>query len=405
MEFLNPLMGWGALAVAVPIALHLWHRKKGKLLPWAATQWLSEKDLQPAKGIRLDNVLLLIIRCIVLVSLVFLLAKPILRQDSGSADERKIHLVQANSSVVNNYKFEIEEALKKGESIYWIGTDLQPVEETSMMPTASPLHPLNLQTCINKAAELNRYSGKAKFELYLLNDPMLSQLSEIFVPGKAGIHSVADTTHKPIKPYLELSDKQKVFVNHAGQLTTAPMLPVNEKFENQPRHIGAINVLLKNSNSFEKQAIEAALKALTEVYRLDFSVDEQSDVPKKYDWVFADTPPVGNEKTFTEKTLVFVSENKIPFPEQGKFENRRYYSAETVRNGQLPEWLGERLIQQYELQPKQTPLSQQQLSALFKTEETRHHESKDEGWFSKAVLLGVILLLGIERWLAITKNA
>ena len=62
IDFNTPTLLWGLLGLAIPILIHFWHQKQGKRLDWAATQWLSEKNLQQARGIRLDNIWLLILR-------------------------------------------------------------------------------------------------------------------------------------------------------------------------------------------------------------------------------------------------------------------------------------------------------------------------------------------------------
>ncbi len=390
MEFLNPLMLWGALAIGIPIALHFWHQKKGQLLNWAATQWLTEKDLQQSKGIRLDNLLLLIIRCLLLILLVILLSKPILNELLESDSYPKIHLVQANSLVVSNFRFELDEALKKGEKVYWIDNKITPVEDLSNLSFAPPLGAGRLQTCINKVDELNHPFGKVQYELYLVNNQSLSQVSNIFVPTKFKVHSVIDSTPRLLKPYLELPNKKKLFVNSSNQLTITTMLPSNEKFEVQPVHNGVINALLTNLDNAEKQAIKASLKALKDVYQLEFSIDEQLDSSKKYDWIFTNRETLFDVRGFSKKI------NTIPFS----------LIKEKVSNGQLPEYLGELLVQQFELNPKQTPLSQQQLQSLFKTESTQKQTgTENEAWFSKLLLLFFVIILGMERWLAIQKNA
>lgn len=390
MQFLNPLMLWASLAVVIPIALHFWHQKKGQLLNWAATQWLTEKDLQPSKGIRLDNLLLLIIRCLLLVLLVVLLSKPILNGLMGNDSYPKIHLVQANSLVVSNYRFELEGALKKGEKVYWISANAEPLDDVSKMPISQSLHPLELQTCINKVYELNHQLGKAQYELYLVNNQSLSQVPTIFVPSKFSLHSVIDSTQKTVRPFLELSDKRKLFVNAANQLTVAPTLPPNEKLEAQPQHRGAINVLLENADKSETQTITAALKALNEVYQLEFSMDEQLSSGKKYNWIFTKKETPVDANAFSEKIKT------IPFS----------LIKEKVLNGQLPEYLGELVVQQFNLDPKNTSLSQQQLQSLFKTESAQKQTgTENEAWFSKLLVLLFVIVLGIERWLAIQKNA
>lgn len=404
MQFLNPLMLWGALAVGIPIALHFWHQKKGKLVHWAATQWLTEKDLQPAKGIRLDNILLLIIRCLLIVLLAILLAKPIFHWPKSDSDFQKIHLVQAHAFLINNYKFELEEALKKGERVYRISNDAEALETISMPSTAAPLHPLTLQTCLNKVYELNRNKGNLKFELYVVNSQALSQVSNIFVPSAFTLHSIIDTLPKTPKPYLEFSDKRKLFVNESNQLAVAAALPLNEKFEIQPVHNGSIHVLIDTENKSEKQFLNAALKALTDVYRIDFSIDEAINTEKHYDWVFSDHRLSADPKAFSAKTL-FVALNEKDISPDEEHQTARI-SNEMLTNGQLAEWLGELLVRHFQLNPSSKPLSNQQLNALFKTLDAKLAINKmEEATPSKWIFLVFILLLGIERWLAIQKNA
>ncbi|UFH51893.1 BatA domain-containing protein [Spirosoma sp. KNUC1025] len=113
MQFIEPVLLWGALAVAIPVAIHFWHQKRGKLLPWAATQWLTESQQQQSRGLRLDNILLLIIRCLLLILLAILLAQPILNWFAKPPIIQKVHLVQPSASVANNFRFELTEAQKK----------------------------------------------------------------------------------------------------------------------------------------------------------------------------------------------------------------------------------------------------------------------------------------------------
>jgi Aerotolerance regulator N-terminal len=404
MQFLNPLMLWGILAVGIPIALHFWHQKKGQLLNWAATQWLTEKDLQPSKGIRLDNILLLIIRCLLIMILAFLLAKPVFHWSKSDSDYTKIHLVQSNTLLINNYKFELEEALKKGEKIYQISNDAESMETISTPSTTAPLHPLTLQTCLNKVYELNRDKGNLKFELYVVNNQALSQVSAIFVPSVFTIHSIIDTLQIPPKPYLEFLDKRKLFLNESGQLTAAAALPLNEKFETQPAHSGSIHVLIDTENKPEKQLLNAALKALTDVYKIDFSIDEAINVEKHYDWVFSDRRLPDEPKAFSAKTLFISSDGNDISPNE-ELQTARI-SNEMLTNGQLAEWLGELLVRHFQLNPYLKPLSNQQLNALFKTLDAKLAINKtEESTTAKWIFLVFILLLGIERWLAIRKNA
>ncbi len=69
MVFLQPVMFWGALAIVIPIIIHFWYQKKGETIAWAATQWLTDKTNLQHRGIRLDEVPLLLVRCLLIILL------------------------------------------------------------------------------------------------------------------------------------------------------------------------------------------------------------------------------------------------------------------------------------------------------------------------------------------------
>ncbi|MFN3381543.1 MAG: BatA domain-containing protein [Runella zeae] len=419
MEFLNPLMLWSALAVAIPIALHFWHQKKGKLLPWAATQWLTEKDLQPAKGIRLDNILLLFLRCLLLLMLTFYLAKPILKNTATSSNYSKIHLVQPSEWVINNFRFEIEGALQKGEKVYWISHVPAPLENLAAIPTVSDFDPLVLQTFLNEVDGLHSTEKGIQYELYMTNDATFGDVSTIYTSSPVVLHSVVDSSQKVPQNYFSLTNNKKVYVNKAQLLTVGDELPSNLKFADKAVHQGVIEVLLDTKDSLERQTIKAAFESFKDVYQIEFLVDEHLQTSKKYDMVLTDkTSLLQNQAAFTPQTLCFVLGNAAgSFSElnQERFGEVIYLAerltpqtSEMVYNGQLPEWLGEWLVRGFGLIRSTALRSPKQLQSIFKVRSKENQalrQKSAEGGFSKSILLLLVLVLIIERWLSITKKA
>ncbi|RFS14247.1 BatA domain-containing protein [Emticicia sp. C21] len=408
MELLNPLMLWAGLAIAIPIVLHFWHQKKGKVIEWAATQWLIEKNLQQSRGIRLDNLLLLLLRCLLILLLCFFLSKPLVNWVSNESANKKIHLVQPSSLVVNNFKFEIEEAQKKGEKLYWIQANPIPIEDISQLPTNKDFNPIIFQTCLNKMAT---FTDKENLELYFINQQSLVQTGNIFVPNPFSLHTIVDSLNKTPKPYLAIAhNNQKLFVNATNQLIANTELDKNSKYADKPIQNSSINVLILNTDKVEKQTITASLKALAEVYQMDLSIDAELVANKKYDWLFSDRVPT-ESMVFSASTLYILSNTNQISGSQLTYQKNivqipfslNPQSSEFVFNGELPEWLGEVMIKHYQLNPASYALSQQQLNGLFKY--ARHSQAPEESEFSKLILFAFIIILGIERTIAIRKNA
>src|SRR3954469_11112157 len=74
---LNPLMAWlGVLAVSVPIVIHLLNKRKFERVVWAAMRFLRVSVEQNQRRIQIEDILLLILRCLILLLLGFALARP-----------------------------------------------------------------------------------------------------------------------------------------------------------------------------------------------------------------------------------------------------------------------------------------------------------------------------------------
>ncbi len=399
MELLNPLMLWGALAIAVPIIIHFWHQKKGKVIYWAATNWLIEKNLQQSRGIRLDNIFLLILRCLLLLLLCLLLSKPLLHTLNSHQVAHKVHLVQANSLVVNSYKFELEQALKKGEKCYWFSPTLEPITDFSQTIKNEKIDGITIQNSLNQLSEL---IDNEQINMYFVNSEALANLPHIFVPNTFSVHSLTDSSQQQAKPYLALADNKKVFIGSNKLLTATSDNIANGAV----KHTGLIKVLIENIDDSEKQSIKASLTALSQTYQLAFQLSEKAEDNVSYDIVFSNHPL---KKVLTNNTLYFFS-NTNKWEVTGSQSNQilipdllNPQKTEIVYNGLLPEFLGEKIIQHFGLQNEYKALSHQQLNSLFKAQ--KYFKALSNDWFPKSLLLIFILLLALERWIAIYKNS
>jgi hypothetical protein len=66
----------GALAVSVPIIIHLLNKRKFKVVDWAAMEFLLDAEKKNRRRIRLENLILLLLRCLAVFLIGMLLARP-----------------------------------------------------------------------------------------------------------------------------------------------------------------------------------------------------------------------------------------------------------------------------------------------------------------------------------------
>ncbi|MEM1059181.1 MAG: BatA domain-containing protein [Verrucomicrobiota bacterium] len=86
MGFLSPLM-LGALAVvAVPIAIHLINKFRVRQTKWAAMRFLQEGVKSSRRKVLLQDLILLILRCLAVLLLVLAFTRPVLREEIKATD-------------------------------------------------------------------------------------------------------------------------------------------------------------------------------------------------------------------------------------------------------------------------------------------------------------------------------
>lgn len=79
MSFLNPFLLYGLGAVSVPIIIHLLMQRRVKHVIWAATRFLLHAVEKNKRQMNLEDMILLLLRCLLLAFLALALARPTLR--------------------------------------------------------------------------------------------------------------------------------------------------------------------------------------------------------------------------------------------------------------------------------------------------------------------------------------
>ena len=99
MTFLHPiLLGLGGACVAIPIVIHLLMRRRRKPVRWAAMRFLLEAYKQRQRRVRLEQLLLLAARCLLVALIALAVGRPMLGGESGDGlGSREVYLLIDNS--------------------------------------------------------------------------------------------------------------------------------------------------------------------------------------------------------------------------------------------------------------------------------------------------------------------
>ena len=74
IQFAQPVFLWALAGLAVPIGIHLLSRKEGKVLMMGSLRHLRATSTQQFRGIKLNELVLLVLRCLLIVLFIFLLS-------------------------------------------------------------------------------------------------------------------------------------------------------------------------------------------------------------------------------------------------------------------------------------------------------------------------------------------
>lgn len=142
--FLNSAILMGLAAVAIPILIHLFTRKKTKVIDFSSLRFLLELQKRQIRRLKIRQILLLILRALLVLFLVLTFARPALRQTRGSSLRSGAQLTAAivlDNTLSMGYKhngerllerakrqaLEVVNLLRQGDEIYLIYPQDPPV--------------------------------------------------------------------------------------------------------------------------------------------------------------------------------------------------------------------------------------------------------------------------------------
>jgi len=106
-SFANPMYLWGFLSLLAPIGIHLLNRSKGKVILVGSVKWINAHDQPRSRNIKLNEIVLLILRCLTLCLLVFIVSQPKIHR-SGIFGKGKLVLIEDRLDSVKQFRLMLD---------------------------------------------------------------------------------------------------------------------------------------------------------------------------------------------------------------------------------------------------------------------------------------------------------
>jgi Aerotolerance regulator N-terminal/von Willebrand factor type A domain len=92
MAFLNPALLWGLALTSIPIIIHLLQRRRYRVVRWGAMEFLRLSVKKRSRRLRIEQLLLLLVRCLVIALVALALCRPALRPGALQALASESHV-------------------------------------------------------------------------------------------------------------------------------------------------------------------------------------------------------------------------------------------------------------------------------------------------------------------------
>ncbi|MBO9566066.1 MAG: BatA domain-containing protein [Niastella sp.] len=148
LQLLNPIALLAIAAVAVPVLVHLWNVRKGKTLRVGSIALLTVSSRQRSNRLRINNWPLFLLRCLLLVLLALLLARPVWNAAQDTTKHPGWILISGQELPVAyaHYKPQIDSLLAAGLELHNLSAgferillqDTASLKDTTLVIAASP---------------------------------------------------------------------------------------------------------------------------------------------------------------------------------------------------------------------------------------------------------------------------
>ncbi len=223
MQFLNPWLLLGLLGVSIPIVIHLLNRFRYRDIDWAAMDLLRRALVVRARRVRLEDLILLVLRCAVLALLALAIARPTLTPEGGAAwapggaDVGAVVAIDASFSMAHKpgvySRFddaiertrEVLKTFKPGDPVTVVllgsrprvlfrNTGYEADRLDSVLQAAAPLpEKVNLEGCLKEIEGLVSEIKAPVRECFLVTDAQTATWSGLSEPARASLGRIAES--------------------------------------------------------------------------------------------------------------------------------------------------------------------------------------------------------------------
>lgn|GEM_PF-401454 len=176
LQLLNPIALVAAAAVIIPVLVHLWNVRTGKTLRVGSIALLATSARRRASSLRITNWPLFLLRCLLVLLLAFLLARPVWNNTPKDTSQAGWILVPAHqlATAHTHYGARIDSLLAAGLELHNLGTGFEKLQlQDTLQYNTNSLNNSNILPPWSLLKVLDGHLPKA-FPVFVFTDNALS---------------------------------------------------------------------------------------------------------------------------------------------------------------------------------------------------------------------------------------
>jgi hypothetical protein len=296
MNFVNSTYLFALLGFLIPIAIHLWNKKEAKVIKVGSIQFVPTQDSNQSKSIQLNEVFLLLLRCLILGIISFLMVGLIIKENKVSknialVDPRVLQddrVQTALDSMMDRYEIRLmidnlpvydpeEEVEQASQKLWALANDINKLNSDSIIIFSN-------QTLVDtkgKRPEINKVVNIISIDPLETKRYLAAayQLADRFVLFYGSSNGFSTTYIKQV--VAELPDKVVIDDNEVklkDQLTGIPL-----------KRLDTLEVAMVYEDEFlkDKTILDAQIRGIAEYTGFPIKVTAQKgkELTSEFDWL------------------------------------------------------------------------------------------------------------------------
>jgi len=338
MHFLNPVWLFAIAAVSIPVVIHLWNIKEGKTLKVGSIALMGASSRKPNHSLKLIDLLLLLIRCLLLIVLAIVLALPFIHKNPDTTKAKGWLLIPKENlkEAYGKFKPTADSLLKAGYEFHYFNSDFKKADfkqaltdtaKTGMAKTPSywgllkqldqiapgfPVYIITPNTLHNFEGSRPAVALKLHWKTYIPRDSTSTWIESAWFTANKDVRVVQGISKPSAISYAVQTISSGQQKNSAYLIGVNNGHPVISLKNNNGLPVGIDSTTIKiaiyaDKNSLDAGYVKAALQSVSEFTGRAFVISAYNSTTSKQDWLFwlSDKPIANSVKAQFKNVLIY----------------------------------------------------------------------------------------------------